>query len=156
LIELHRLGLEQALDIIYESKITGLALIDALAENDLVSKLLLLHGLHPLGLEARVRNALESVKPRLGLHGGSVELVSVSENGSVTLRLEGNCHGCPSSRITLKSAIADAIYSAAPDVTALEVEGAADTLVNANTGVEAKFTMCPTDTLQELTLEGMK
>jgi Fe-S cluster biogenesis protein NfuA len=110
---------------------------------------LILHSLHPLDLEARVRGALEKVKPRLGLHGGSVEVIGVTPEGGIKLRLEGNCNGCPSSRITLKSSIEEAIYAAAPDVTRLEVEGAVDNSVNASDGLQPKFTMCPTDNEQE-------
>jgi nitrite reductase/ring-hydroxylating ferredoxin subunit len=47
----------------------------------------------------------------------------VDDLGAVTLRLEGNCHGCPSSSATLKLAVEEAIYEAAPDVTAIIVQG---------------------------------
>jgi Fe-S cluster biogenesis protein NfuA len=40
--------------------------------------------------------------------------------------LEGSCHGCPSSQLTLKHTIEQAIYSVAPDVAGIEVEGVAD------------------------------
>ena len=86
--------------------------------------LLLLHGLHPLGVEERVRQALVQVQPLLHSHGGSVELLGVEE-GTVRLRLHGNCHGCPSSAVTMKQTIAEAIYARAPEVVAVEVEGAA-------------------------------
>ena len=65
LLELHGTTLERALEIVHENDLT---LVDKLAEDPLVSNLLILHGLHPLDLEARVRGALEKVKPRLGLH----------------------------------------------------------------------------------------
>ena len=139
LLELHGTGLERALEIVHDSDHT---LIDKIAEDELVSKLLVLHGLHPFDLETRVRRALDSVKPRLGLHGGDVDLLGVTPDGVVKLRLEGNCHGCPSSRITLKSSIEEAIYAAAPDVTALEVEGAVDR-VSTPAGFVPKFTECP-------------
>ena len=148
LLELHGATLERALEIVHENDLT---LVDKLAEGPLVSNLLILHGLHPLDLEARVRGALEKVKPRLGLHGGSVEVIGVTPEGRIKLRLEGNCHGCPSSRVTLKSSIEEAIYAAAPDVTGLEVEGAVDNFVNAPDGLEPKFTVCPTDNEQEPT-----
>jgi Fe-S cluster biogenesis protein NfuA len=142
LLELHGTTLERALEIVHQNDGT---LVDKLAEDPLVSNLLILHGLHPLDLETRVRNALESVKPRLGLHGGSVEVIGVTPEGGIKLRLEGNCHGCPSSRVTLKSSIEEAIYAAAPDVTKLEVEGAVDNFVNAPDGLQPKFTVCPTE-----------
>jgi Fe-S cluster biogenesis protein NfuA len=151
LLELHGTGLERVFELIHGSALNGQALIDQLAEDQLISNLLILHGLHPLDLETRVRNALEAVKPRLGLHGGSVKLVGVTPQGGIKLRLEGNCHGCPSSRVTLKSSIEEALYAAAPDVTGLEVEGAVDNFVNAPDGLQPKFTMCPTDSEQKPT-----
>lgn len=99
-------------------------LAEALAEDGLVSHLLLLHGLHPIPVEARVRAALEEVAPYLGSHGGGVELLGVEE-GVVRLRLEGSCSGCPSSTATLKLAIEEAIARAAPDVERVEAEGVA-------------------------------
>ena len=47
-------------------------------------------------------------------------------DGIVRLRMQGSCHGCPSSAMTLKNAIEEAIYAAAPDVAAIEVEGVVD------------------------------
>ena len=127
LLDLHGTGLERMLDITFESGAAGEAIIDELARDELVGSLLLLHGLHPLDLETRVLQALDKVRPYLATHGGNVELLGVSEDGVVGLRLEGSCHGCPSSRMTLKGAIEAAIYEAAPDVTALEVEGLVET-----------------------------
>jgi Fe-S cluster biogenesis protein NfuA/nitrite reductase/ring-hydroxylating ferredoxin subunit len=94
----------------------------ALAEDELVSHLLLLHDLHPVPVEDRVREALESVRPYLESHGGDVELVGVEE-GVVKLRLSGSCNGCPSSTMTLKLAIEDAIQKMAPEVERVEAEG---------------------------------
>ncbi|HMJ05074.1 MAG TPA: hypothetical protein VK474_02350, partial [Chthoniobacterales bacterium] len=77
LLDLHATGLNRTLEMIYDSVANGDEFIKTLAQDDLVSNLLLLHGLHPLDLETRVRHALESVQPRLGQHGGSVQLVEV-------------------------------------------------------------------------------
>jgi Fe-S cluster biogenesis protein NfuA len=84
----------------------------------------MLHGLHPVPLETRVRAALDDVRPYLESHGGNVELLSL-EGGVARLRLEGSCSGCPSSTVTLKLAIEDAIYKAAPDIAGVEADGAA-------------------------------
>ena len=100
------------------------AVAAALAGDELVSHLLLLHGLHPLPLEARVRGALDEVRPYLESHGGDVELLGVAD-GVVRLALRGSCDGCASSAATLKLAIEDAIHKAAPDVEGIEAEGAA-------------------------------
>ena len=80
-------------------------------DDELVSHLLLLHGIHPVPLETRVRGALDEVRPYLASHGGNVELLGV-EDGVVRLRMEGSCSGCPSSTMTLKLAIEDAIHKA--------------------------------------------
>jgi Fe-S cluster biogenesis protein NfuA len=123
LLELHGAGLERMLDMTYEAQQAGQPLIDTLAADPLVSKLLLLHNLHPLGVAERVRLALEEVRPYMHSHGGDVELLGVSPEGSVQLRLKGSCHGCQSSNVTLKYAVEEAIYAHAPDVTALQVDG---------------------------------
>jgi Fe-S cluster biogenesis protein NfuA len=111
-----------------------------------VSGLLLLHGLHPLDLETRVRDAIEEVKPRLSLHGGSVDLLGVTPEGRVQLKLQGNCHECPSSRLTLRFSIEEALFAAAPDLTGLDVEGLPDEQRPAagdGTAPPPKFTDCP-------------
>ncbi len=146
LLELHGTGLERVLSVVYDTGASGMAVIDQLGHDPLVSGLLLLHGLHPLDLETRVRQAIEEVKPRLGLHGGSVELLGVSAEGRVHLKLQGNCHECPSSRLTLRFSIEEALYAAAPDLTGLDVEGLPEENPPAapNESVPApKFTDCP-------------
>jgi Fe-S cluster biogenesis protein NfuA len=95
-----------------------------LAEDELVSHLLLVHGLHPVALSARVENALASVRPYLATHGGNVELVRV-ESGVAHIRLQGTCHGCPSSTATLTQAIEQAVFKAAPDLERVAAEGVA-------------------------------
>lgn len=120
-IELHGAAMERILEKLADSGGPGLALIDALAGDELVGCILLLHGLHPLDLETRVRQALEKVRPMLRSHGGNVELLGLA-GGVARLRMLGSCDGCPSSAQTLKTAIEEAIYEKAPDVTAIEVD----------------------------------
>ncbi|MGH9839787.1 MAG: NifU family protein [Blastocatellia bacterium] len=122
LMDLHGAGIERMMEIVFESGAPGGEMIDRFAEDDLTASLLLLYSLHPLGLETRVMQALDKVRPYLRSHGGNVELLDVND-GVVRLRLEGSCHGCASSAMTLKLAIEEAVYEAAPDVTAMEVEG---------------------------------
>jgi Fe-S cluster biogenesis protein NfuA len=86
-----------------------------LAGDEMVSHLLLVHGLHPLDLRTRIAGALEEVRPYLRSHGGEVELDAI-EPPTVRLRLRGSCHGCPSSTVTLKLAIEAAIRKAAPEI----------------------------------------
>lgn len=119
-------GLERLLDLLHERDRLDDATLAALAADDLVASLLLVHGLHPYGVTARVENALESVRPYLGTHGGDVELLGVTDDGVVTLRLLGSCDGCPSSSATLALAVRGAVEAAAPEITSIEVEAADD------------------------------
>lgn len=123
LVELYGAGLERIIGIAAADQTTGPRLINAMAEDELVASLLVLHGLHPVDLETRIHRALDKVRPYLGSHAGGVELLGVDEAGVVRLRLEGSCHGCPSSTVTVKLAIERAIEEAAPEVTRIEVEG---------------------------------
>lgn len=115
-------GLERLLDLVHRNGGLGDPVLAALADDDLVASVLLVHGLHPYSVETRVEKALESVRPYLGSHGGDVELVAVSPEGTVRLRLLGSCDGCPSSSATLALAVRGAVEAAAPEVTTIEVE----------------------------------
>jgi Fe-S cluster biogenesis protein NfuA len=99
--------------------------VAAVAGDELVSHLLLLHGLHPVPLEDRVLGALAEVRPYLEQHGGDVELLGI-DDGVARLRLQGTCNGCASSTATLKLAIEDAIQRVAPDIDRIEAEGAVE------------------------------
>jgi Fe-S cluster biogenesis protein NfuA/nitrite reductase/ring-hydroxylating ferredoxin subunit len=121
LLELYGEGLERIVAVVSEHERAG-ELAEALGRDELVSHLLLLHDLHPVPVDERVREALEGVRPYLESHGGNVELVGVEE-GVVRLRLSGSCNGCPSSTMTLKLAIEDAIQRMAPEVESVEAEG---------------------------------
>ena len=102
------------------ARANGLA--PGLADDELVAHLLMLHGLHPVPLADRVTQALDEVRPYLATHGGGVELLGVTEDGVARLRLKGSCSGCPSSAVTLKSAVEEAIHKAAPDVADIVAE----------------------------------
>jgi Fe-S cluster biogenesis protein NfuA len=115
------------MEILHERGRLDGEVLAALAADELVSGLLVVHGLHPYGVEERVERALEAVRPYLGSHGGDVELLGVSEEGVVRLRLLGSCDGCPSSSVTLELAVEGAIHEAAPEVSAIEIQTAADT-----------------------------
>ncbi|HEY2140759.1 MAG TPA: NifU family protein [Solirubrobacteraceae bacterium] len=121
LLDLYGEGLGRIVDVVATRDDGTMAA--ELGADELVSHLLLLHGLHPEPVEERVRGALEGVLPYLQSHGGSVELLGV-EDAIVHLRLQGSCSGCPSSAMTLKLAIEDAIFKAAPDVEEVRAEGA--------------------------------
>ena len=124
LLDLYGEGLARMMDVVAEGEEREKNFA-AFAEDELVSHLLLLHGLHPLDLETRVLNALDEVRPYLQSHGGNVEFLGI-EDGVVRLRLQGSCDGCPSSAMTLKLAIEEAIQKSAPDLEGIEAEGVAE------------------------------
>jgi Fe-S cluster biogenesis protein NfuA/nitrite reductase/ring-hydroxylating ferredoxin subunit len=93
-----------------------------LAQDGVVASLMLIHGLYPVPLEERVQAALDTVRPYMDSHGGSVELLGV-EDGIARLRLEGSCSGCAASQSTMELAIERAIEETAPDLLGLDVEG---------------------------------
>ncbi len=125
LMEFHGAGLDRMMETIADSGDSGYEIFGKFAADDLVGSLLLLYGLHPLPLEARVMNALDKVRPYLDSHGGNVELLEITD-GVVHLRMQGSCKTCPSSAMTLKLAIEEAIYAAAPDVVVIKAEGVSE------------------------------
>ena len=126
LVELYGSGLQRIAGIL-AGEPGGEAVLRRLAADDLVASLLVLHDVHPDDTETRVLAALDQVRPYLGSHAGGVEYLGVDddpENGPVVrLRLQGSCDGCPSSLVTVKTAIEKAIEEAAPEVVRVEVEG---------------------------------
>ena len=124
LLDLYGEGLARMMEVVAEGEERERT-FDAFAEDELVSHLLLLHGLHPLDPETRVIMALEEVRPYLQSHGGNVELLGVKE-GVARLRMQGSCSGCPSSTVTLRLAIEEAIQKTAPDLEGIEAEGVAE------------------------------
>jgi len=119
-VELHGAALARMLESISQTRFGEHALETAI-KDDLVASVLLLHGLHPDPIEIRVLRALDKVRPYLHTHGGNVEFVSV-DKGTVRIKLVGSCGTCPSSSITLKNAVEDALYEAAPDIVELVAE----------------------------------
>ena len=124
LVDLYGEGLARIVGHIAERDPDG-DLARVLASDELVSHLLLLHGLHPVPLDTRVREALAEVRPYLESHGGNVELLAI-DDGVVRLAMRGSCDGCASSTMTLKLAIEEAIQRAAPDVEEIVAEGAVE------------------------------
>ena len=120
LVGLYGDGLARIVAILREAD--GDRSVTALAGDPLVESLLLLHDLHPLDVDARIQRALDRVRPYLGSHAGGVEYLGVHD-GIAKLRLEGSCHGCPSSAATVRLAIEDAILDAAPEVSEVVVDG---------------------------------
>jgi Fe-S cluster biogenesis protein NfuA len=121
MMDFHRAAIDRMMEIVADGDQLGLDLIAALAGDELVSNMLLLHGLHPLPIDERVKSALDGVRPYLNSHGGDVELIEIAE-GIVKLRMVGTCGDCPSSTATLKGAIEKAIREVAPEIVSIQSE----------------------------------
>jgi hypothetical protein len=111
LMELYGTGLARILELAPDIQ-------DRLAEDKLVSTLLLLHGLHPVDVETRLRQALHRVERGLDAH--SIEITGI-EDGVAYVRIAQNGGGPPPALVG--SAIERAVADAAPDLLGVEIEG---------------------------------
>ena len=123
LVGIYGAGLSRVLNHVSSAGAINEVVTTKLVDDELVASLLLLHGLHPVPMQERVRRALDQVRPYLGSHAGDVEVLEVRDDGVVRLRLLGSCQGCPSSRATVEQTLRRAIEEAAPEVTSIEVDG---------------------------------
>ena len=71
----------------------------------------------PPDLVTRVEAVLEAVRPSIQLDGGDLELVEVTADGEVRVRLLGACVDCPSAHLTLKVGIERNLMARIPEVT---------------------------------------
>lgn len=67
-------------------------------------------------MKERVEQALDKIRPALMADGGNVELVEVTPDGIVKVRLTGACGGCPMSQITLKQGVEKIVKQDVPEV----------------------------------------
>ena len=67
-------------------------------------------------LEEKVKDTIESLRGALQSHGGDVELVSIDEDNTVNVRLQGACQGCPGAAMTMKSGIERILKERVPEV----------------------------------------
>jgi Fe-S cluster biogenesis protein NfuA/nitrite reductase/ring-hydroxylating ferredoxin subunit len=123
-VQLYGVGLERILGALAAGGEAGARLGAELAEDPFLATLMLIHDLHPVPLEDRVRGALDSVRPYMESHGGGVELLSLVD-GVARIHLRGSCSDCSASAVTLELAIKQALEERAPDLEELIVEGQA-------------------------------
>ncbi|GMO22867.1 MAG: NifU family protein [Spirochaetaceae bacterium] len=67
-------------------------------------------------IEQKIKEEIEKVRPALQADGGDVEFVSVSEDGTVRLKLTGACGCCPHAQMTLKNGIENYLKQQIPEV----------------------------------------
>jgi len=68
----------------------------------------------------KIEEALTSVRPYLEADGGDVEVLEVSEQGVLKLKMLGACSDCAMSSMTLKAGIEEAVKKAVPEITSVE------------------------------------
>jgi Fe-S cluster biogenesis protein NfuA len=71
-------------------------------------------------MKNEIQKALNNIRPYLQADNGDVELVEVSEDGIVKVRLTGSCKICPLSVMTLRAGIERAIMNEVPAVKRIE------------------------------------
>lgn len=67
-------------------------------------------------LHDQVQEVLDRIRPAIQEDGGDVELVSITPDGTVRIRFQGACIGCPSSEITLRDGLARNLREKVPQV----------------------------------------
>ena len=71
-------------------------------------------------MKEEVQAALDEVRPHLQVDGGDVELVDVTDDGVVMVKLKGACAGCPMSQMTLKWGVENYLKKKIPEVKTVE------------------------------------
>jgi len=67
-------------------------------------------------MREKVEEVINSVKPFLQAEGGDIELIDVSDDGIVKVKLVGACAGCPGAQMTLKLGIEKKLREAIPEI----------------------------------------
>ena len=68
-------------------------------------------------LKDRVEEAIQQIRPSLQADGGDIQLIAVSEEGQVSVQLQGACAGCPMSQMTLTHGVEKHLKEVIPEVT---------------------------------------
>ena len=119
-MEVYGAGLRRMIEILQEEGEAAQPVLDRFGADKLVASLLLLHGLHPVDAETRIRRALERIERKLG--SARVQFLGISE-GIAGIRVEGAGNGCGSSASSVAGLIEQAIQEAAPEVEGVRFEG---------------------------------
>lgn len=73
-----------------------------------------------MNFKEKVQEVLDEVRPALQADGGDVELIDVTDDGTVKVKLTGACGGCPMAQMTLKQGIEAHLKNAIPEVKKVE------------------------------------
>jgi len=67
-------------------------------------------------MKERVEEVLQKIRPSLQADGGDIELVDITEDGVVQVKLKGACGGCPMATLTLKNGVERVLKAEIPEV----------------------------------------
>jgi len=70
-------------------------------------------------IKQRVSAVIDSIRPALQRDGGGIDLVDVTDDGVVSVKLQGACSGCPSAQMTLSMLVERKLKAEVPEVTKL-------------------------------------
>lgn len=123
-IRLHTLGLKDLLAIVNEAGSQPAdTLVPKFTANPRVRGLLLLHDLHPDDLATRARNAVERLRPHLGVKGVRAELIGIEDN-VVQIRVSDNGEtGRTASVESLRNEIEETVLEMTPDASGVDIDG---------------------------------
>ena len=71
-------------------------------------------------MKEKVQEVINEIRPNLQADGGDIDLVDVTADGIVKVKLRGACHGCPGAAITLKMGVERLLKERIPEVTGIE------------------------------------
>lgn len=71
-------------------------------------------------MKEKVEAVLAKIRPSLQADGGDIELVGISEDNVVTVKLTGACVGCPMAQLTLKGGVERIMKQEIPEIVAVE------------------------------------
>ncbi|NLL14250.1 MAG: NifU family protein [Fibrobacter sp.] len=71
-------------------------------------------------MKEQVQQVINEIRPNLQADGGDIELIDVTEDGVVKVRLRGACSGCPGAAMTLKMGVERVLKSRIPQVQRVE------------------------------------
>ncbi len=71
-------------------------------------------------MREKVQAVIDEIRPNLQADGGDIDLVDVTADGIVKVRLQGACRGCPGAAMTLKIGVERLLRQRIPEVTGVE------------------------------------
>jgi len=74
-------------------------------------------------MREKVEKVIDQIRPNLQADGGDIELVDVTPDGVVKVKLQGACHGCPGAAMTLKMGVERMLKANVPEVKSVENVG---------------------------------